>query len=33
MDYDGVLAVDDVQRLSHDTPEIYPRKPAAAKAY
>jgi len=33
MDYDDVLGVDDVQRLSRDTPEIYPRKPAAARAY
>lgn len=33
MDYDDVLSVDDVQRLARDTPEIYPRKPAAAKAY
>ena len=31
MDYDDVLGVDDVQRLSRDTPEIFPRKPAAAK--
>ena len=33
MDYDDVLGVDDVQRLSRQTPEIHPRKPAAAKAY
>jgi hypothetical protein len=33
MDYDDVLSVDDVQRLSRDTPDIFPRKPAAAKAY
>jgi hypothetical protein len=33
MNYDDVLGVDDVQRLSRDTPEISPRKPAAAKAY
>jgi hypothetical protein len=32
MDYNDVLGVDDVQRLSRDTPEILPRKPAA-KAY
>ena len=32
MDYDDVLAVDDVQRLSRDTREILPQKPAA-KAY
>jgi hypothetical protein len=32
MDYDDVLAVDDVQRLSSNTREVYPRKPAA-KAY
>jgi hypothetical protein len=32
MDYDDVLSVDDVQRLSRQTPEIYPQKPAA-KAY
>ena len=33
MDYDDVLGVDDVQRLSSETREIFPRKPAAAKAY
>jgi hypothetical protein len=33
MDYDDVLGVDDVQRLSRETPEIFPRKPTAAKAY
>jgi hypothetical protein len=33
MNYDDVLSVDDVQRLSRDTREIFPRKPAAAKAY